>query len=466
MNEPQSAATPETHAVVSLGPAANVPAATILFVRMWAVAHIIHLTAANGSRLDTPWNITVVVAALVLLLRPTATAWFVVMAVAQLVDVLAEMPLSPDHWMLVAFVNLAILVTMAARRSRDVSAIAAAFPAARILVLTCYGAAALAKYNFNFIDPVTSCATAIAGTASYGLASRLDAGPVWIVSVLACETLIPLLLAIPRTRRHGVRLGFAFHFVLSASPAFAVVDFTAVLFALFLLFLSDEDLSHVLDRLRGMAARSAIVRDSRRKPWVTAVLALVAFGFTGWVLPGVGAAFVLVASEVYLLALLVAVLSTWRRSRGTRALGRLLWVQVPVVVLAVVWAASPYLGSRTTAVFTMFSGIRTEGSDPNHLFLPTVHLANWQDDFVIVESSNDPGLAATENGRAGVPLMALRQRAADNPALVVVGSLHGETVTFGPNDGQRRLVPPEGWQSKFLQFRPVAVSDRPFCSLS
>ncbi len=440
--------------------------ALVLFVRMWALAHIVHLTAATGGRLDTPWNILVVSAALVLLLRPTSGRWFVVMAGAQLVDLVVEMPYSPDHWMLIAFVNLAILVTMASRRSTGPGSVSAAFPAARAIVLLCYGAAALAKYNFNFFDPVTSCANAIAGAASYGLTSRLDVGPVWIVSVLACETLIPLLLAIPRTRRHGVRIGLAFHFMLSASPAFAVVDFTAALFALFLLFLSDQDIDNILDRTRRLAWRSAIVRDASRRPWVTAALALVAFGFLGYVSDRAGAAFVLFGSEIYLLAMLVAALLTWRSTTDARPFGRLLWVQVPVLVLALLWAASPYLGSRTTAVFTMFSGIRTEGVAPNHLFLPTVHLTDWQDDFVVVESSNDPVLAATEDGRAGVPLLALRQLATEDPELVVVGTLHGERVTFGPGDGQRELEPLTGWQAKLLHFRPVAVSDRAFCSIS
>ena len=466
MNEPQSAAPPETRDLTSPGSAASVPAATILFVRMWAVAHIIHLTAATGGRLDTPWNVLVVGAALVLLLRPTSGTWFVVMAVAQLVDLVVEMPYSPDHWMLIAFVNLTILVTMASRRSSSPVTLAAAFPAARTVLLVCYGAAALAKYNFNFFDPVTSCATAIAGAASYGITNRLDVGPVWIVSVLACETLIPILLAIPRTRRHGVRLGFAFHFMLSASPSFAVVDFTAALFALFLLFLSDQEIDSILGRIRRLASRSAVVRDASRKPWVTAAVALVAFGFLGYLSGRAGTGMVLLASEIYLFVMLLVVLLTWRSGTGTRAFGRLLWVQVPVIVLALLWAASPYLGSRTTAVFTMFSGIRTEGAAPNHLFLPTLHLTDWQDDFVVIESSNDSTLASTDEGRAGVPLLALRQLANDNPDLVVVGTMRGERVTFGPGEGQRRLEPLTGWEAKFLHFRPVAVSDRAFCSVS
>jgi len=440
--------------------------ATLLFVRMWALAHIIHLTASTGARLDSPWNITVVVAAVVLLLRPAAGAWLAVLACAQLVDMVVEMPFSPDHWMLMTFVNLAILVTMVARRSTGPAALEAAFPAARVIVLIAYSSAALAKWNTTFFDPVLSCADAIAGAASYGLAGTLDVGPLWVITVLACETSIPILLAIPRTRRHGVRLALAFHFTLSASPAFAVVDFTATLYALFLLFLSDRDIGNVLDRIRAVTSRSAIVRDANRKPWVTAALGLAVIGFAGYLSARAGAGFVLLGSEIYLLSMLLAVLLAWRSSRDTRPFGKPLWVQVPVIVLVALWASGPYLGLRTTGVFTMFSGLRTEGPSSNHLFLPTVHLTDWQDDVVVIESSNDPGLSEADGGVVEVPLMALRRLATDDPGLVVTGRLHGETVTFGPGPGQRRLEPLSGWEYKFLHFRPVAAGDQPFCSMS
>ena len=440
--------------------------ATLLFVRMWALAHIIHLVSATGSALDTPFNVAVVVAAFALLLRPGSGTWLLVLAVAQLVDMVVEMPFSPDHWMLMAFANLAILVTMAVRRSTGLAALETAFPALRVVVLVAYSAAAISKWNGNFVDSVMSCAGAIAGAASFGATNNLGFGMFFVVVVLACETSIPVLLSIPATRRHGVRLGLAFHFTLSMSPAFAVVDFTSTLYALFLLFLPYDDVSGVLDRIQRVAARSAVVRDARRAPLVTAALGFVVVGLLGWVTHRGAAAVVLLLAEIYLLSVLVAVLLGWRASRGTRPFGRLLWVQVPVVVLTVLWAAQPYLGLRTTGVFTMFSGLRTEGTAPNHLFLPSTHLTGWQDDFVVIESSNADALETAEGGELGVPLLALQRMAMDDPDLVVRGQLHGKDVTFGPGDGQRAFEPLPWWQYKFLHFRPVVVGDTPFCSVS
>ena len=44
----------------------------------------------------------------------------------------------------------------------------------------------------------------------------------------------------------------------------------------------------------------------------------------------------------------------------------------------------------------MFSNLRTESPDPNHLFMPSWRLTDWQDDMVILISSTD---AELQSGR-------------------------------------------------------------------
>ena len=97
----------------------------LLFIRMWALAHVIHLVSATGSRLDTPWNILVVGAALALIVRPRSGPLLATMLLAQVADYLWEMPESPDHWALILLVNLALLVTMVVRRSWALEALEA-----------------------------------------------------------------------------------------------------------------------------------------------------------------------------------------------------------------------------------------------------------------------------------------------------------------------------------------------------
>lgn len=440
-------------------------ATTLLFMRMWAIAHVIHLVAANTSALHTPWSIATVGLAVAVVLRPSGRL-FVAMMVAQGVDYVAEMPGSPDHWAFILLVNIAILLTMLVKRSVARDAVAAAFPGVRTITLVVYGFAALSKYNTHFLDPITSCANAIAGRASYGLSAPIQDTLLLPVASLLMETSVPLLLALPFTRRHWVRAAMLFHFTLSMSPAFSVVDFTSALFAVFVLFLSDQEVDRVLGVFRGVAAKSAIARDARRKPAVTALLAFAVFGFIGQASPGAATALVFVAAQLYLLALLLAALWTWRRPAGRRSLGRPMLVHVPVLVLAVLWALNPYLGLRTTGVFTMFSGVQTEGGRANHLVLPTAHLTSWQDNLVTVEGSNDPVLEGSTKYDLAIPLLALRRMAQNDPGLTVTGTLDGRPVDLGPNEGQVHLEPLPYWQYKLLHYRPIPIGDTPFCSIS
>lgn len=377
------------------------------------------------------------------------------------------MPWSPDHWALLALVNIAILTTMAIRRSWHLDAVTAALPAARAITLITYTYAAVAKYNSSFFDIAASCANAIGYRASFGTAASLRDSGVLIWVVLAAETAIPLLLLIPATRRHGVRLGVAFHFFLSASPAFAVVDYTAALYALFLLFLPEEDVRRIVHGFRVLAARSAIVRDARRHPPTTIGLAFLVFGFLGHLLPVAAPTIAWLFSELYLITILGVTLWTWRRAvPAPRPLGRILAIHLPVILLAVAWGLSPYVGLRTTGVFTMFSGLRTEGSLGNHLFMPTYRLGGWQDELVLLESSNDPELSQGADLDLAVPMLEIQRRAAEDPDLVVTGELDGVRHSWGPEDGSTPVPPASPWALKLLLFRPVQAGDTPFCSIS
>ncbi|THV18517.1 hypothetical protein [Nocardioides caeni] len=406
-------------------------------------------------------------AALGVILRPDLAALVVAMAGLQLVDWYDEMPISPDHWTLLGFGNVALLIGVALSRTRPVNeAVARVFPALRLITLIAYSAAALAKYNETFTDPVLSCATAIADRASYGLAAQVPTDWLWFVTVMVVETSIPILLLIPRTRRHGVRIALAFHFVLSASPAFGVVDFTAALFALFFLFLSPDDAGAVLDRIRRVTSRSAVARDAQNHPFVAATVAFVVLGLSGHVVGRVGTGVTYVAVELYFLGVLLAALMTWRRTATAIAFGRIPLATLPVAAVLLVWVASPYLGSRTTGVFTMFSSLKTESDVANHLFLPTHHLTGWQDDLVHIVSSSNAAIDGAARNDIAVPLLQLRLLAIDDPELVVTGRVDGRLVTFGPAAGQEHLTPPGYWEGKLLWFRPVPVGDRLFCSNS
>jgi hypothetical protein len=172
-------------------------------------------------------------------------------------------------------------------------------------------------------------------------------------------------------------------------------------------------------------------------------------------------------AQVYFLTFLVATALTLRHVRTPARLGRLLLVQAPVLVLAVLWALNPYLGLRTSGSFTMFSNLRTESPSPNHLFMPSWRLTSWQDDMVLLTSSSDDQLREGADNELAVPLVTLRRMATEDPDLEVTGVLHGRVVTWGPGEGQTALEPLPWWMQKVFLLRPVPTDDdRPFCSQS
>jgi hypothetical protein len=440
--------------------------ATLIFVRMWAIAHVLHLLIANGNSLSTPWNVAVVALAIVVILRPGVGRLVAAMAVAQLVEYVVEMPFSPDHWALITLVNLALLITMLVSRSTSTQTLTKAFPAARMILLIAYGAAAVSKWNATFLDPVTSCANAIAKAVSFGLIGPLGDSHLLNYGVMLTEALVFLLLAIPRTRCWGVLLGLAFHLSLSASPLMVVGDFTATVFALFFLFLRPDVTVSVFDRIYTWSGRSGIVRDARRRPDVTGLLAFLVLGFGGYAIGSAAGATMYVLEQFYFVSILAATALVLRERHSVSPIGRVRLVHLPVLALAVLWALNPYLGLRTTGSFTMFSNLRTESPSPNHVFMPTLHVTDWQDDMVTLTSSNDAQLQAGARNDLALPLHALRRMAMDDQDLQVTGVLHGRTVTWGNGEGQTRLSPIPYWQYKVFLFRPVTTDGRPFCSAS
>lgn len=436
----------------------------LAFVRLWALALLLHVGLADRHRLDTVWGIAVLCLAFAVLLRPASLHLFGALLVAQLADMVAEMPYSPNHWMLDGFVGLTILTCFAVRREVSLDSLRRAVPGVRIVLLIAYSAAALSKYNSTFLDPVTSCASAIAARASFGATRDLPFDPLWVSATIGVESLVPILLVIPATRRHGVRLGMLFHCLLTLSPAIGVQDFSATLIALFFLFLSGPDADHLLDRLHQLTGKSAVVRDVRRFRHVAALLGVLVVGFGGYLSVTTASAATNVISKLVLVAVVIAALWSWRQKAPTGRLTGVTWIHVPMIVLTLFWAMNPYLGLRTTAAFTMFSSLRTEGTEGNHLFLPSVRLTTWQDDLVYLESSNDPAIQRAVESDVAIPLLGLRALSMENSDLVVTGVLYGERVTFGPGRGQRMLEPLSWWERKYAHFHVIPVGDTPFCT--
>ncbi len=155
--------------------------ALAVFSVMWALAAVWHLL---GNTTTAPaWAQALLTAGVgAVLWRPGSVGALVLLAVGGLVTVWEEAPLLGNHWLLVGFVDVAILgaaaVAALRRRFGDRTDLAnRLFPVARLCLLGFYVFAAFAKLNSAFFDRSVSCAVFYfrESTSSLGLAG-LQAG--------------------------------------------------------------------------------------------------------------------------------------------------------------------------------------------------------------------------------------------------------------------------------------------------
>lgn len=354
-----------------------------------------------------------VLAALWCLTRPRSVARFLVMVATTVVVLALDLPQVGDHLLLVLVTGVGVLGWWAGRLRRrrpiDATALWAALaPFLRAQVVLLYVAAALAKLNTGFLDPAVSCAAGMSRQIAWLDPSLLDGNGralAAIYATLAIEASLPVLLLVRRTRPAGLALGAAFHAVLALAGN---VPFSALVLALYVAFLPEATPARLralaIRRPRLGAAAHALQRGARSRLAVPAGIAAWLAGSASSVGPGayggpVGGAArlavlggILVAAGVLLAAFAPAARAGLHR-RLAPAHVRLHPVFAAGLLLLVLNAASPYLGLKTEASFTMFSNLQTEPGHWNHVFLPEdLRIFGAQDDLVRVTDSADPRL--------------------------------------------------------------------------
>jgi hypothetical protein len=330
----------------------------------------------------------------------------------------------------------------------------------------------IAKYNSDFLDVARSCANFIGHTASFGTTSMDGlAARGFVIGTIAGETLVAVLLMTPRTRAWGVAFGIFFHAMLSASPAVSVGDFTTTLWAIFLLFLSTPDRAALGARMEDEWRRTSIARPLAKIPIPLAgAVGLAVVGLTAMSdLAGAVTVWIFtVLFAPWLLYHLVVTLRTRARPQVARIGRPPIW-QLCSVILAVVLAASPYIGLGTSSRFTMFSSLRTEGPGTNHLFLPSFHVVQSQNDYLLVQRvyGSSAALEQARESRAAIPMIEVRRILADNSAGGMFVSPSGERieVRVGVDHELRDQAP--WWQRKtqhYRTYRLEGVTADEFCS--
>src|SRR6185295_16640158 len=361
-----------------------------LFSRLWVVAAALHHLEARPLAGLPLYPFVVLV-----LVFPDRLWAIAVFAVAHVSLLALDLPAAANHSVLALLIDVLLLIGCArAARVADPEEAGRAFWDAlrgpvRATVICVYFFAIFHKLNSSFFDPEVSCAT-----SQLAKVFRLHGLQAWepAVSTLAlniqvtlvAEAAILVLLLWPRTAHLGALAGLLFHSGLAWASFF---DFATVVFAAYLFFFSWDALR---ERMRAVP-RWAV------PCFLASLVALSAVSFylhglrgNPLIVAGRGASltadtliclFWLVMTWPILLPLFAQRDAVREDSPWTAV--KAAWV-VPAVAL--INGATPYLGLKTVANYSMFSNLRTEGGRTNHLLVPAGRfaLATYQEDIARV----------------------------------------------------------------------------------
>ena len=266
--------------------------------------------------------------------------------------------------------------------------------------------AAIQKMNFDYLNPEISCAAKLHIEIAKYFGELVPTktwalhGAIW--GSFFFELAIPILLFIPRTRIAGFIAAVWFHLWLAIHPAAGIFSFTSLILALLYLFLPIgmwKELQAVYRAQLTKIGGGDIGKGEKRT-----VLFVILFFFVILITQITMYLTVARSYEVFHTANRIGFIAfaTWglwmgtcyviAASKGFRVENR--FPNLPVKSIA--WAGlllvllnglSPWVGGKTQTAFSMYSNLRTEGSDCNHLFLRRIDVLPFQKDLVEVIDS-------------------------------------------------------------------------------
>ncbi len=445
-----------------------------LFTQAWALAALFHL--ANADRLPAErvpvlliLSTLLAVTAAGALLRPHDRRWLVALCGVLPLQAWQETPHIGNHWVLAALISLAVCAVSVAVRRGPGRWNTLGRPL-RATLLVAYSFAAFAKINAAFLDPAVSCATYFHDQLvdSWGLTGlRTDALP-WLRPALGplammIELTVAVTLTWPRTRRAGLVLAGAFHWLLAMDLNQHFWDFSSVLFAGFVLFLDDGQLTQLRRWLTRPAFQVSHPQLLRLTLALLGGVVTVLYLANSPALPQVGHVLWWVYGTP--LAVLLGALFTAPYPQGRPNKDRTPRAALLLPALALINGLSPYLELKTSYSWNMYSNLRTVGGHTNHLLLPgTLDLTGAQRDLVFIVSSGDPQLVRLQANQYALTYAALRSYAHRFPETDVTyrhaGTVHEARRLGDDTAGQGRVSVLE---EKLHTFRAVDLMSQERC---
>jgi hypothetical protein len=362
-----------------------------LFSVLWAVAAALHHLEAQPLA-GLPLYPFVVL----LLLYPERIWALAAFSLAHATLLWFDLPAAANHSVLALLVNGCILIgcvqvaragTAETRSRRLWDSVQGPI---RATVAIVYFFAAFHKLNSSFFDPAVSCATSQLAKMFEFHGFPQSPASVSVLGInmyltLILETAILVFLLWPRFSHVGALLGLLFHTAVAWAQFF---DFATVVFALYLFFLPWDAVQREIARLPrwagacfagsfvGLSVTSFLFHGMRGNP--------VIFEWSAWSLQADTLICVFWTLMVWPILLPIFLRGNVGASERRWTGPAVAWL---IPVLAWVNGATPYLGLKTVANYSMFSNLRTEGGGTNHFLVPAgrFRLGDYQDDLARIE---------------------------------------------------------------------------------
>lgn len=464
----------------------------IAFSPVWAAAAIFSLAGDRTMLLfrDGPllglMSWVAISIALLLIWRPRWTPLLVLLAGVMLTRYAIAMPVAGNNKLITAFMNAGILLICAhavlrfgntAQMRENVYENMRVVARALLAIMYFYGI--FHKINTDFLDPRVSCAVALYVPLAdgFGLQNSLTGKYLAIWSTFIVEAIAIVSLYWKRWFAVGLLLALMFHFVIPISVYSWYMDFSSLVFALYILSVPRE----VSERFYNSCAR--LFRLLRERfgalgqvlPFgavigvaVSLVCVLWMFGSQTSVAPSHAYQSVWVLMWVAYGGVAMLLLSEaainhlpWGGTVGPR---RPLWLYAVPGALFILCTA-PYLGLRTEASIAMFSNLHTEAGVSNHLLITEpLALFPYQKQVAMIKASSDPDLQRLADRNQGLVMFALKERLRKKPEAWVTYELNGVRHEAATAQSLGAFTHASFWERKLLIFKHVDFNRPKVCT--
>lgn len=461
----------------------------ISFSVMWALALMFSvvgnfeaLLIMQGAQAAV-MNWAVLAACAAMLLQPRRTWLLGALAGAMALQYALRLPVASNNQTIAFFMNASIvlivgrglMLRLPEQELRE-TAYEQLRLVARYLLAIMYFYGIFHKINADFLDPEVSCAVALYKplTQFLGLHDNLLGQYGSIAATFVVEGITLACLFWRRYFAVGLIVALVFHYIIPISAFSWYMDFSSLVFALYILSVPREVSVAFYARAVSLLRRLPIPRASVAAlisllvliAGSAAIIAGLAYGqevrparmlwHSAWLLNWavIGGVTMVILTWAALESLPYRPLPAPRQPAWIYALPALLFVS----------CLSPYVGLKTESSIAMFSNLQTEGGASNHLvFQKPVPLFGYQRSVAVIEDSSSKYLRGFAKRREGLVKFELGLWLFYNPTEWVTFTMDGRRY-------ERATAASLGWdwpnviERNLLIFKPVPMKEPRYCT--